>query len=385
LNEYNNEDIFNIIKLYTEDKLSCRKIAKLYNTSHGTISDILKRENVYDYNRRINVKYDENDLNFIKICYENDDWDSIFKKYPNVNKQTIYDIASINKFKHKSTWSDEDITVLKNNIDKLSYEEIAKILHSERTITAIATKASELGMLDNRFWSDKEVQILIQNYSNINIEECMKLLPDRTKNSIELMAHKLNIESYAHKVYWTDYEDDYIRNNWNIMSDIRLSKDLNRTFRSVKWRRGYLGLFRQDKDDKNYEFLSSYLRRNTTKWKNNVINNCNNKCILTGESVFDVHHIYPVNKIIRDILSSHNLYYNDNFDGYTDEQLSLILEEFKIKLENVKGVCLSKPLHKLYHILYRYDNNEEQWNQFVLDYNNHLFDEYLKGDNVLIE
>lgn len=62
----------------------------------------------------------------------------------------------------------------------------------------------------------------------------------------------------------------------------------------------------------------------------------------------------------------------ETMDDYTDEELRLILDTFRIKQNNYPlGVCLTSKIHKQFNDKYGYGNNTiEQWDKFVQEYYN---------------
>ena len=373
------EVIDDILHLYVDEEVSCRQIGMKYNLSHNQISKILKENNVYNPNRIQGLKYKQKDINIISDLYSKGKWEEIFKLYPHSSKQTIYSLMSKYNVSHSSTWTKEDLDILKKNY-YLPDDEINQLLDNRHSVISIATKRQRLRLTTRSFWSDEDISLLIQGYSE-SIDKACELLPNRSRITICEQAKKLglNVPKIKFNQAWSLEEDQYLKDNWMMQSDIILSKNLNRTFRSVKWRREYLGLYRQDKDEKHYKLLSKYLRRNTYAWKRKIKKQYNEQCILTGSKNVDVHHYISVNVIVKDILQEIGLEYCDDFSQFTEEQLKVILDKFKIKQEEIGGVCISNELHTLFHKLYGFQNNKEQFDQFCSDFKTGIYDELLKS------
>ena len=192
-----------------------------------------------------------------------------------------------------------------------------------------------------------------------------------------MKASQLNLKSYySLNCMWTDDEKDFIKNNWKFMSDIELADKLKRSQRNVKYQRERLGLFRSDPFGEINNRLNDYLRRRSYTWRKNSINACNNKCVLTGSEKFDVHHIYPVNQIISDILYELNLE-NKNLDEYTSKELEIIVTKFNEKQNKYLGVCVRQDIHNLFHSIYGDIATKDQWEQFVIDFKNDKFVYYI--------
>lgn len=140
------EEINNIIDLYVNQKYSCRKIATIYNTSHNTISGILKNNNVFDPNRPINQKYSKADIEIISELYRKCNTEEIHKLYPELSTSVLYSLMSTNNVEYGNRWTDEEIEILKNNYF-LSDEELFNLFNGTRSVCAIRTKCKKLGLV----------------------------------------------------------------------------------------------------------------------------------------------------------------------------------------------------------------------------------------------
>ena len=164
---------------------------------------------------------------------------------------------------------------------------------------------------------------------------------------------------------------NFLKENWEYMSDILISKNVNRTARAVKAKRNELGLYRQEHGrDLTYCDLNKYLRGNTYIWKQKSINACNCKCVLTGSTDYAIHHLYNFQYILEEYLKLYNITVLDNINDYTDDELSYITTTFN-DFHNTfpLGVCVDKELHKLFHHYYgKRFNTPEQWYEFQENY-----------------
>lgn len=153
-----------------------------------------------------------------------------------------------------------------------------------------------------------------------------------------------------------------------------MAHHLGKSFRSVKWKREELHLFRKEINTQSYPTLAKYLRGQNQKWKNDSMKNCNYKCVLTDSKDYEIHHLYGVSNIINNILNQYPQYKNKNFSDYSDEDLDFL--RIKFLEEQAKyplGECIDKKLHVLFHSLYgQYYNIPEQWYRFK--------ENYLKGE-----
>lgn len=293
--------------------------------------------------KKMRTKYTDEDLDFLRKYYPLGDWNRIFERFPNLDKEKIYNVC------HK-----RGISSNYNTRDKSFKSEIYK--HS----------------IENRKkWNDNEIKILKNNYSIMTVSDVMKLLPGRTYNSIVAQASKLSLRSYVkQRQLYTDEDISYIKSNWKHESDEEMAIALNRTRRAIKSVRNNIGLFRQDREKNHYESLTKFLRGQISQWKSESIKKCNFKCVLTGSKDFAIHHIISFNIIIKNFISEHDIILKDNFEDYTANELNEIAEMF-IKYHNnyPLGVCVEKNLHMKFHQMYGDINSEEQWNTFVDKFN----------------
>lgn len=284
-------------------------------------------------------KYTNDDIEFLKIYYPIGDWDKIFERFPNLSKTAIF--SKMSKLK---------IPYDKSHRNNENYKK------------------------PRQKWTTEEIKIIKDNYSIHGLDYIQTLLPNRTRSAIILRANKLGIPSFNKiNTVWTKEEEQYIVDNWELEPDKVMATKLNRTFRSIKWKREEMGLYRRDMNSNTYPTLSKYLRGQNQKWKVNSMKKCDYKCVLTGSKDFEIHHLYGVSNIIEDMFKQDNSLYKENFSEYTEEELSSILDKF-LKMQNKYplGECVDKKLHVLFHSLYgQYYNTPEQWYRFK--------DDYLKG------
>jgi len=113
------------------------------------------------------------------------------------------------------------------------------------------------------------------------------------------------------------------------------------------------------------------LRSEIKEWQLESMKNCNYKCVISGKEFDNIHHLYPFKNIVNEVFETLNL-----------EQLPKVLDYSEVEFDNINyglGVCLSKPIHKLFHDTYGYTNNTpEQFYEFKSRYNNFEFNELLE-------
>lgn len=109
--------------------------------------------------------------------------------------------------------------------------------------------------------------------------------------------------------------------------------------------------------------LNLKLRFELEQWRNNVLKEHDYTCFITGErgAKLEIHHEVPFYKIREKVLKSLKLNYERYRLDYTDDELELIVKEFKEEHKKVKGYPLRKDIHREFHNKYGYRNtNEEQ-------------------------
>jgi len=130
-----------------------------------------------------------------------------------------------------------------------------------------------------------------------------------------------------------------------------------------KWKNGISG-------------LHSYLRYYINEWKQDLFKRYNYKCYLSNKNNRDlqIHHFYNYSQIILDVLDELQLDIKSNVSTYTIDELEKIVNLFVDKHVGMDGVCLSKPIHILFHHIYGNKNNsKEQFDEFRQRYNDGEF------------
>ena len=121
--------------------------------------------------------------------------------------------------------------------------------------------------------------------------------------------------------------------------------------------------------------LSQALRENITLWKKESMCLCEYRCALTGMEFTDIHHFYPFNKMIKEVLLGLDLEIMPNLASYPNSDI--LINAIQLKHEQL-GICLSSEIHKLFHDKYSYiDFNLDNFTEFINDYFNGVYDEKL--------
>lgn len=367
---FTEDEIKEIINDY-KNGMNPKDLGIKYERNSATIIGKLVKLGIYVNS---NHHFTKEDIDFLKIYYPIGDWDNIFSKFKKLSKQQIVKkMSSLNIKMESFYWTDKDIQLLKDNyITCGSVSDLIEILNNKFTYKAITTKAKKMGLRTREFWSDMEVKILKTDYPIKTLDEMEILLPKRNRKTIIAKAAELNIRNF---VKFSKEQEEFIKNNWLLMSDQDMAKSINKTKSGIIGKRLLLGLLRV-KEESSYNDLSEYVRRNNLEWKKESIKNCNYKCILTGERFQAIHHIHGLNLILNETLEELNIVIKDSMNEYSDTELRYILDLFRINQNKYPlGICLRGDIHMLFHNIYGYGNNtEEQWNEFINNYKQGKYD-----------
>lgn len=373
---FTKEELDNIIKDYDNGNgLRPFELGKKYNRNASSLSNKLKDLGIYKYTT---YRFTDDDIEFLREYYPKGDWDFIMKHFPQSTKQNI--MSKTSKLGIKMTieneWTDEELGILRKYYSE--NPKFAAELIPNHTYKAIVTKAKRLGLKSREFWSETENDLMRKYYPIMPVDDVLKYFPNRTRTSIITHAIHLNLQSYDYNP-WTEKEDKYILSHWETESDMIMCKNLGRTYKATQARRLFLGLLHFNKDGSGYEGLSKFLRGHIQTWKSESMKKCNYQCVLTGSKDFEIHHMYGFANILNETIEECNIELKD-YHKYTQEELNDILEKFlNIHDRYPLGVCVRKDIHALYHSIYsKCVNNEEQWNQFVIDFKNGVYDDRLK-------
>ena len=362
------EDEFKLIIQDYKLGMNCNELADKYKRNSSSLRDKLIKNNIYIFPEHLEKLSDE-DIEFLKIYYSTGDWDIIFKRFPNSNKQQIYSQMSELNIKMDSYfWSDYEVQILKDNYENMggNIKKLILLFNNKFTYTAICSKAEKIGLKTKERWSETETQIIIDNYGIKSLDEIMLLLPTRTRVSITSQAWLLGIRSVTK---YSKEQEQFIIDNWKQMSDKELAIHIDKTDRSVIGKRLMLGFLRID-DKSSYNDLSEYIRRNNLEWKKESTKQCGFKCYFSGERFQAIHHIQGLNLILNETLEELDIVVKESMDDYTKEELRAILDTFRINQNKYPlGICLQSKIHKLFHNIYGYGyNTPNQWYEFENNY-----------------
>ena len=241
------------------------------------------------------------------------------------------------------SWTEKDIEILKNNYTFGNVNNICDLLDNKFSYSAIVSKASKLKISSRDYWSEDDVDIMRKYYPIKAPNEMLELLPNRNIKTITMKACELNIKNIVSLNLWFTSEGvEFIKNNWKVMTDEEIGKILNKKSHAIQDKRIQFGLLRVA-EESSYENLSEFVRRNNGIWKKESMQNCNYKCIITGERFDDIHHMYGLNLILNRVLLHLNIEIKGKIDDYSNDELSSILYTFRMfQSEYPLGVCLKK-------------------------------------------
>ena len=252
-----------------------------------------------------------------------------------------------------------------NSIDEI-HEEIPW-----RSTVSIKNRITKICEPRRQKWTEEENEKLIELYSAIPLDALVNLFTNRSRDAIIIHAGKLGLKAYVEYKDYTEYENDFIRENYLTMSDEDIGKILGRSRQSVKNHRNEMGIHRVQKYNINYESASVYVRRHIQEWKKESMKNCGFKCVVTGDRFDEIHHLVSLNVILESVYNRLGLDI-ESFDinTITEEDRCVFLNEVKNEQSKYPlGVCLRKDIHAEFHNYYGYGNNtEEQFYEFIEKY-----------------
>lgn len=363
-----------IIEYYNQGKTN-KYIGNELGICSDTVRKVLlsmgiKRQSYID-------RLSDEEINEVCQLYLENRFDDIYKKYPFLNKDRIYHIASFKNVKKNSYfWTDEEVDLLKEHYGEWNINDLYLYMNKRHSKKAITTKAIKLNLTKSQEWTENELNILKENYSYIPKEKMLKLLPSRTEASIALKAQNLGIKSYAYlNEKYTEEDKKFIIDNFGVLTDEEIANCLGKTKNGIRDQRYSLGLLYLKKDYSKYTNIMNFFRAHIYEWKEQSMKKCNYCCILTGSKDFEIHHLYSFNSICDEVFSKLeelSKLKSNNIQDYSKEELDEILTIFKDTHNKYPlGICIRKDIHKLFHKIYgQGGNTPEQWYNFVEKYKN---------------
>lgn len=311
------------------------------------------------------MNYYSNELKSeISECYVNgasiDDLERQFKLDRPILRYILKKTGVYKKTKSLHIWTEEEMDLLKTYYSIYDFNTIDK-LFPNHSHSSIVHKCYELHLTRDEYRKKLKKEFSPEIYAQDIIYPEKKPL-DFTSSSITYPT--VTSKMKPRDDWYTKSEMDYIVSHYQEMNDEEIGKAINRTPKSVQYKRLQLGLKRSS--HYSYPTLREFIRINNSKWKKDSMRSCNYKCVITGQRFDEIHHIVSFAFLLDSSL--HELGYGFNYDTrcYTSSELKAILNKFKeIQGRYPLGVCLTKDKHEKFHLAYGYGNNTpEQWDEF---------------------
>lgn len=144
----------------------------------------------------------------------------------------------------RKPWTKEDINYLKENYDKMTNKEIAKVL--KRSENSVSSKAFTLRIENDPSksgltWEEEDINYLKNHYDKLSTKEMAENL-QRSIRAIDNKARILGLSRNMKETKWTDEEIEFLKENHGEMSNGDLAELLDRTVVAVNNRVSMLGL-----------------------------------------------------------------------------------------------------------------------------------------------
>lgn len=121
--------------------------------------------------------------------------------------------------------------------------------------------------------------------------------------------------------------------------------------------------------------IKEYLRPHVYEWIALSKELSNDRCIFSGDTNYDIHHMYPFEKILQEAFVNTQLDRRKLAGDYTTDELQLLINELNIlHVKYGPGICLASPLHSKLHSMYGAKSiiSNEQFDEFCRLYRDGL-------------
>lgn len=366
---FTKEELDNIIEDY-QNGMTPKDLEIKYSRKSATIINKLSDIGVYKKKTR---RISKEDIDFLKDNYPIGNYNAIFERFPEHDKQRIASICHNHGIQRDNyRWSDSDVDIIKQYYYTNTLKEIAEMIGYRHSCDAIQTKAYKMGYSKDRKWTKEELDILYKYYPIEDVDSVSLRLPNRTRGAIIGQATVRNILGLrSNETWWTDEQIKLLADNWKFMNDDMLSDLIGKNSKAIKDKRLRLGFSRvKHYNEASYENIKKFLRGNTTDWKTKSMEACDYKCVLTGDKNFHIHHLYSFHTIVDEVFEENCFEIKEKFCDYSQNELNGILEKFKIKQnEYPLGVCVRTDIHMAFHDKYGKTVVPEMWNEFASNFN----------------
>ena len=223
---------------------SDEEIAKLVN--RRTIFITTKRRDLGLLRQTLHKQWTSEEETFLKD-HSSTDLNELAKHF-GIAKKNIYNkmlrMKLIKMVKSCRPWIDDEIQIVKDNLNK-SDEEISKLIN--RSVKAVKSERTKLGLLrkkTNTPWTSGEEEFLKENCF-LDLDELAKCLKMTKKRVYNKMLRMKLIETVEPNQSWTNDEIQIVKDNLD-KSDKEIGKLVNRNAMSVKSKRKKLGLLKHE-------------------------------------------------------------------------------------------------------------------------------------------
>ena len=271
---------------------------------------------------------------------------------------------------YSKNWTKNEEEKFKNLYPYYTNEELIKLFYPDKSFKSLSDKAYLLGIKKDK------------NTKERACKEQGKKVSEKLKGRIFTDEHRKKISETRKKLYkegsltslWVGRivsEEERVKarlrvqGRWSGKNNPQYGKD-RRGSKNTNWKGGITPFY-------------YYLRKSIEDWKLKSMEQCDNRCVLSGSWFDEIHHLIPFRNIVNEVLEELNFTENKEVNDYSDEEINKIEQLLKEKHELYGlGVCLNKDIHKLFHKLYGYKNvNHEMFEEFKTKYTNGELDKDL--------
>lgn len=190
------------------------------------------------------------------------------RSYISVQKKAVK--LGIELHSKKDPWKKWMIDYLKDNINQRPIGEIQNVLGI--SYHQILTKCKELGIeYQKETWTEEEISTLREYSQKCHYTELTKVLPNRSIGAITAKAYELGIETISEYTKFKDEEIKYIKDNWGKIPATVIARNLKTSIGVINRYKKQLGLPNVGQQKKWTEEIIENIRKDaTTKTRNEL-------------------------------------------------------------------------------------------------------------------
>lgn len=275
-------------------------------------------------------------------------------------------------------WSDEDISLLKENYASFTGKELQEKFFPNRTIRAIECAGAKYGIVKNDKAKSKANIIRAEASRAFNTG---RALTDEAKRKLSVKA-KERCEKFGAPtkgLKWSDESRQRLSDakraigKWSGDDNPRHANPLCGED-NPNWKGGATSLYQE-------------LRSDTRDWFVESGKLSDFKCIVSGEHLDNVHHLTPFRDIVNEVFDVLNLDYRKSIADYSIEEENSIRSLLKeLHLQYGLGAGLNKDVHKLFHDNYGYFNStKDDFKSFIMGVRNGVYDDYFTEHHLSVQ